>query len=141
MLLELRRRKSDEFCTIGDLYVNRVLFCQTLEDVVRRVKIPNATAIPAGEYIIELDWSGRFQRVMPHLIGVSGFEGIRIHSGNVAADTSGCILVGVLDSTHPDMVINSRATYAKLYPMLESAFGREVVCISISNYAENQFND
>ena len=138
MLIELKRRKSDEFCTIGDIYINRTWFCNSLEDIARPsgIKIPNKTAIPAGEYIVTLDWSGRWQKTMPHIIGVSGFEGIRIHAGNMANDTSGCILIGITDETHPNIVIHSRDTYGKLYPLLDSAFGREVICLSISDYEE-----
>lgn len=74
----------------------------TLEDAVREVpgvqvaswKVRGQTAIPAGTYRLDLTPSARFQRVLPLVVGVPGFEGIRIHSGNVIDDTDGCILVG-----------------------------------------------
>jgi len=140
MLLELKRHKSDSVCTIGELFINHspVVFCQTLEDIVRPngIKIAGKTAIPAGEYLVALDFSQRFNKVMPHIMNVPNFEGIRIHSGNWDTDTDGCILVGHTDSTHPDMVLHSRDTFAKLYPLLESAYGKEVLCISIVDYQE-----
>lgn len=75
----------------------------TLEDAIREPviwrpvadwKIPAQTAIPRGRYQIALTFSQRFQRVLPILIAVPGFTGIRIHSGNVIDDTEGCIIVG-----------------------------------------------
>jgi hypothetical protein len=135
MLLELKRRPSDDKCTIGDLFINRVWFCNTLEDIIRAhgVKVDGQTAIPPGEYIIELDFSQRFQKVMPHILQVPMFEGIRIHPLNWAQETEGCVGVGLTDAEHPDMILHSKDTFAKLMPLLESAFGREIICISIIN--------
>lgn len=83
--------------TAGILSINRVFECFTLEDadaVREGPKIPGKTAIPAGKYRLNLDMSVRFKRMMPHIMNVPNFEGIRIHAGNVAEDTEGCILVG-----------------------------------------------
>lgn len=87
--------------TIGHLYIDYEngethLFCDTLEDKVRIpfIKVKGETAIPAGKYIMVLDFSVRFQREMPHILDVPGFEGIRIHKGNTIEDTEGCILLG-----------------------------------------------
>jgi hypothetical protein len=56
---------------------------------------------------------------MPHLIAVPGFEGIRIHSGNTAADTDGCVLVG--DTRGPDSVGQSKVAFERLFRLLDSA--------------------
>lgn len=82
--------------TVGQLYVNDRYECWTLEDEVRApgVKVKGATAIPAGRYRVVRDWSNRFKRYMLHLLDVPMFDGIRIHAGNDAGDTEGCVLVG-----------------------------------------------
>jgi hypothetical protein len=80
--------------THGSLYIDGAWCCWTLEDVMREVKIPGETAIPAGTYTLRLSLSQRFQRLLPELLEVPNFTGIRIHAGNGAGDTSGCLLVG-----------------------------------------------
>jgi hypothetical protein len=66
-----------------------------LEDVERDIKIPGETCIPTGTYVVVIDYSNRFQRRLPHILDVPGFTGIRIHPGNSAIDTSGCLLPGL----------------------------------------------
>jgi hypothetical protein len=86
--------------TYGLLDIDGEFFGHTLEDEDRKLevnptgKIYGETAIPRGMYPVVLDFSARFKRTLPHVLGVTGFEGIRIHSGNTSADTHGCILVG-----------------------------------------------
>lgn len=95
MEILLRRRLSADGCTLGDLFIDGHFECMTLEDIVRDgPKVAHETAIPAGRYQVLITRSKRFRRLLPILCDVPGFEGIRIHAGNVAADTSGCILVG-----------------------------------------------
>ena len=94
MKLLLTRIKQENAYTIGRLFVDGLFECYTLEDTVRSIKIPGETAIPAGKYKLIIDWSNRFKRNLPHILNVPGFEGIRIHSGNTAKDTEGCLLVG-----------------------------------------------
>lgn len=82
--------------TIGDLLIDHRVFCHTLEDVVRKrgaQKVHGETAIPAGRYPVTLSMSNRFKRVTPEILNVPGFAGIRMHGGNTARDTEGCIIV------------------------------------------------
>lgn len=103
----LRKYKGTDY-TIGQLFVDGEYFCDTLEDVVRESKIKHETAIPSGTYKVELTFSAKFKKILPILINVPNFEGIRIHAGNSKSDTSGCILVG--ENKVKGKVINSLKT-------------------------------
>ena len=94
MHLRIIREPSTAAATLGILLIDGVFTCWTLEDVVRPVKIPGETAIPAGRYDVRLSLSQRFQKVLPELLAVQGYSGIRVHAGNGAGDTQGCVLVG-----------------------------------------------
>ena len=94
MNLRVIREPSTVAATMGILLIDGVFTCWTLEDVVRPVKIPGETAIPAGRYDVRLSLSQRFQKVLPEVLAVPGFTGIRVHAGNTQADTHGCVLVG-----------------------------------------------
>ena len=80
--------------TPGDYIIDRKVFCHTLEDVVRPegIKIQNETSIPTGRYKISLTFSQRFGKVLPELLNVNNFTGIRMHGGNTVLNTAGCIL-------------------------------------------------
>ena len=93
MNLRVIREPSTTAATMGILLIDGVFTCWTLEDVVREVKIPGETAIPAGRYDVRLSFSQRFQKLLPEFT-VPNFTGIRIHAGNTQADTAGCVLVG-----------------------------------------------
>ena len=94
MNLRVIREPSTAAATLGILLIDGVFTCWTLEDVVREVKIPGETAIPAGRYDVRLSFSQRFQKTLPELLAVPGFAAIRVHAGNTQADTAGCVLVG-----------------------------------------------
>ena len=98
MLLELERKYFRETYTIGALFVDGAYLCDVLEDRYRDLlvepKVDGQTCIPYGAYKVILSFSNRFQRVLPELLNVPQFTGIRIHGGNTSADTEGCILVG-----------------------------------------------
>ena len=105
MELRLERLWPKAEYTVGRLYMDGKLFCNTLEDKVADVnrngefdglerKVPGKTAIPYGTYKIFYGWSPKFGRNLPRLLNVTAFEGILIHPGNTAEDSAGCILVG-----------------------------------------------
>lgn len=83
-------------------------------------KVMHETAIPAGTYKVAVSFSRRFKRDLPILLDVPGFEGIRIHPGNTAEDTSGCILVGTTKSA--DFIGNSVLAFNGLYAEILSAW-------------------
>jgi hypothetical protein len=110
--------------TEGVLYVDGAWECYTLEDAVRPtgVKVPGETAIPYGRYRVRVTWSPRFKEQMPALDGVPGFEGIRIHPGNSARDTAGCILLGASNGSMADgWISQSRVAYVRLLANLMAA--------------------
>ena len=99
MELLLQRTLFTPTATIGELSVDGAPECMTLEDVVRlgdifAVKVPGATAIPAGRYEVRVTFSPKFGKELPEIRSVPNFTGIRIHTGNFPRDTAGCVLVG-----------------------------------------------
>ena len=102
MILLLRRDEREPTRTFGKLFVDGKYFGETLEDTDRELedhpdaKIHGQTAIPCGRYRVTVTFSQRFQRPMPLLHDVPGFDGVRIHGGNTEGDTHGCPLLGAV---------------------------------------------
>ena len=115
MELILERIAKRKTYTIGRLYIRRQVmdeylpgtandyFCDTLEPTWRdyqngAYKVKGRSAIPEGRYAVVISWSPKFKQWLPILLGGPEFnkqwQGIRIHAGNTAKDTQGCILVG-----------------------------------------------
>lgn len=115
-----RKYRKDGY-TIGRMYIDGVFFCNTLEDTDRglaqymnvgeimNAKISGQTAIPVGDYKLTRTYSPRFKRIVPQIMNVKGFSGVRIHAGNTAKDTEGCPLVG--DNTIKGALTNSRKRF------------------------------
>ena len=140
MKLTLKRIALRSTYTIGRLYVDGNYFCDTLEDTVRDLnkngkfdngekKVYGKTAIPYGTYEIKWTYSPRFKKYTPQLMNVPSFSGIRIHAGNSSTDTEGCLLLG--QNKKVGMVLNSRATINKFYPMIKEACSKGKVTIEI----------
>jgi len=138
MELTLNRKIKLADRTIGELLINGVKFCDTLEDVERLfftggkllgIKIYGETAIPKGRYEIAITYSNRFKKMLPLLMNVPQFEGIRIHPGNVPADTHGCLLVGTHDKK-TNNVVSSRIAFDKLMVQLQNTKGKIFITIS-----------
>lgn len=153
MELTLKRIAKKETYTIGKLYVDGTYFCDTIEDKdrglnsrmalaeIKRKKVYGQTAIPAGKYEVMMDicsptysqkpkWKEYNGGFMPRLKDVPGYSGVLMHPGNTEKDTYGCLLVG--ENKVVGKVINSEATFKRLYPVLLDAHNRgEIITINI----------
>mgnify|MGYP007071629340 CR=1 FL=1 len=129
MELKLVRETFTDDSTIGKLFINGSFHCLTLEDKDRELKIKSITAIPKGRYELAITFSNRFKELMPLLLNVPNYEGVRIHWGNYSKDTDGCILVGTTKAVN--MIGNSKTAYAKLLAILKKAIKTEKIFIEI----------
>lgn len=127
MKLHLVRKKFTNKSTIGELLVDGRFECYILEDPVREVpgvpveqwKVHGNTAIPVGTYSVIVNVSTRFKKLLPLLLNVPGYAGVRIHPGNFPEDTEGCLLPGVVQSYNK--VLNSRKAFDPLFNKILNA--------------------
>lgn len=142
MRIRVERRWRKDTYTIGRVFVDGVLFCNSLEDKdrglkqsdninsIRSRKVYGETAIPIGVYVVDMETvSPKYAAVtyyqqlcggrMPRLKNVPGYEGVLIHPGNTALDTLGCVLVG--RNTKVGQLTNSRDTFRALYNKMQVA--------------------
>ena len=151
MELILERIAKRRTYTIGRLYIRRQVmdeylsgtaddyFCDTLEPTWRdykngAYKVKGRSAIPEGRYAVVISYSPKFKQWLPILLGGPEFnrkwQGIRIHAGNTAKDTEGCILVG--KNKLVGQVVDSRIWIHRLKQKIVEAKGRgEPVWITI----------
>ncbi len=129
MIIRVKRIAKRSSYTIGNLYIDGIKFCDTLEDAVRVQKIAGMTAIPAGIYEVIVTMSKRFKKRLPELLNVPNFSGVRIHTGNTDKDTEGCILVGTNNAV--GRVNNSREAFGPLMEKIEAACKKEGCVIII----------
>lgn len=144
MRLTLKRIANRPTYCIGDLYINGKWFCSTLEDTdrglnssmseeeLRKMKIKGETAIPVGIYKVILNYSPKYKRVMPLITNVPAYSGIRIHSGNSAKDTEGCLLVG--KNTIVGRLTDSRKCYEALFKRLQQKGSNDITIDITRNY-------
>ena len=130
MNLRFLRKHPSADCIIGELFVNDVFECYTLEDIERPVKLPGITAIPRGFYEVVITFSARFKKQLPLLLKVPNYDGVRIHSGNIAADTEGCILVGKVKRINS--IEQSRTAFKNLFSKLEAASKVEKIILDLT---------
>lgn len=126
MELTLKRIHKGKDYTIGELYINGVFLCHTLEDKVRLLnsyedKIYGETAIPIGRYKIILSYSNHFKMILPEILNVDFFKYIRMHAGNDKSHTEGCVLVGECKNIKEGKIYNSKKTLKKLMDILKPA--------------------
>lgn len=125
MLLRVERLWLNKDYTVGRLFIDGKYFCNTLEDTVRDLtkekKVPEHTAIPYGTYKVIITYSARFKKDLPLLVDVPFFEGVRIHAGNTADDSAGCILLG--ENKVKGKVLNSRVYVNNLIERIKNFNG------------------
>lgn len=143
MEIILNRKYYKPSYIIGRLYANGERICDTMEpksgnlhacmsakQVKRIKKQMGIIAIPPGRYPVVITKSMKFGKWLPQLVGVKGFEGIRIHAGNTPEDTQGCILPGY--NRRVGIVMNSSAALHKIMQLLQSAYDKgEPVWITV----------
>ena len=133
MNLTLKRLNLTPNYTEGELYVNGVYFCKTLEDTNRDLnkngqfdnnekKVYGETWIPYGKYKGILSYSPKFKRELPEILEVPDFQGIRIHRGNKISDTLGCVLCG--EKVKNGYLSNSTPYEIKLVELFKQAKSR-----------------
>lgn len=144
MILKNKRIFSNDTYSIGHLTVDGVYECDVLEDtdrgltsdmpeeLIKLKKVYGKTAIPKGEYLIDMNtvspkfkdrsWAKFCDGKLPRLRDVRGFEGVLIHVGNKPEDTLGCLLVGY--NKIKGQVINSTEAFTKLYGKMDAAHKR-----------------
>ena len=125
MKLTLKRNIFTDESTIGELFIDGKFECFVLEDrsrdlsnempleIIQKIKVFGKTCIPYGSYRVHMTFSNRFQRILPLIEGVKGFEGIRIHPGNNASNTDGCLLPGT--SKADNLVLHSKVAFNNLF--------------------------
>jgi len=145
MELLLRRYKSDKDTTLGNLFIEGLYECKTLEDEYRKVKVMHETRIPSGRYQIKLQHNGimtsKYATLFPGihkgmlwLQNVPNFQYIYIHIGNDDDDTSGCILVGNKADEDTMRLVDSRNAYIRMYVKVANALiNNEEVFITIKD--------
>jgi len=140
VIISVVRKPSKNGATIGDVYVDGVRDCFSLEDEIREIlgrpvtewKIPGKTAIPSGKYRVVLTKSQRFQKVLPEVLLVEGYLGVRIHAGNKAEDTEGCILVG--EEAQENTITRSKEALLELMAAISQALDAgETVWLEVEN--------
>lgn len=142
MELYLKRHTFTEKSTIGTLFIDGVKECFILEDkdrglndamplnIINNIKQYGITCIPYGRYEIVITMSNRFKKLLPLLVNVKGYDGVRIHAGNTDVDTLGCLLPGKVQGK--DLVAQSTAAFNQLFNKINAAKSRgEKVFITI----------
>ena len=135
MKISVERYLYSKDFTLGNVYLDGLYECKSLEDEHREVKVMHETCIPEGVYNVTLRTFGshhekykvKFPEIHKGMLWVKdvpGFTSILIHIGNSDEDTSGCLLVGVVADEKNGKVYKSTEAYLKLYRKVTDAMKR-----------------
>lgn len=142
MKLNVKRIWKEKTYTGGKFFINDKEFSFTIEDTdrglsdkmslteIKKLKKHGITAIPTGTYQVIYSFSNRFKRLMPEIIGVKGYAGIRIHVANTAMDVEGCIGLAYEDSSD-GFAGNSKNACIDFEKQFVQAIKKEKVWITI----------
>lgn len=132
MTLTVHRKSTRNGATLGRLSIDGEPEMFTLEDAIREVKVPGETCIPPGRYRVVIDYSQRWRRLLPRLLNVPNFSGVRMHAGNAQGDTTGCVLVGL--GVSGNTITRSRDAMLRLMTIIAPVLAKgEPVWITIHN--------
>jgi len=129
MLLRLIRKPTSNVGVTGQLWVidhvfGDQLLCDTLEH--------SAYLIPELIYPVHVTHSPKFRRLLPLIDHVPGRSGIRIHAGNQAHDSKGCVLVGHANGPY---LTDSRKVEQMVTKLLMSIdHSREEIRLEVTHY-------
>ena len=142
MEIVVKREWLTDVCSIGELTINGVFECFTLEDKdrgltqnmplaqIQNTKVYGQTAIPKGRYPVVIQYSEKHGKDLPTLRNVPDFGGVEMHPGNTDVDTLGCILVGTMRTSNS--VLNSVKAFNSFFPKVQEAFTKnESIFITI----------
>lgn len=127
MRIEVRRQWFTDVSTISEVYLDSQFLCYGLEPA-KKEDGSKPRAIPAGTYDLTIRWSPRFNRLMPHVESVPGFDGVLVHWGNWPRDTEGCLLLGCQKQL--DAVLSSKAAFDVFWAKLQEAHDQGPITIS-----------
>lgn len=131
LVIDCFRKIFTDKSTISQAVIDGKSICYFLEDKdrgltsdmsadqIKELKVYGETAIPYGVYEIQITYSPRFKKELPVLINVPGYEGIRIHTGNKADDSHGCLLPCMTISL--DYGAQSTIAYNKVFGIIKEA--------------------
>jgi hypothetical protein len=124
---------SGETFVQSRVFIDGVAFSFCVEDQDRHLetegisaKVPKLTAIPRGVYPLSVTMSARFKKRLPFLDGVPGFSGVRIHGGNKAENSEGCLIFGATPT--PTGVANCAGIIQLLIDRIDAAHAKNELC-------------
>jgi hypothetical protein len=126
MHIDVKRRWFSVRSTIGEMFIDGVKKYYTLEPITTTSDV-KPRSIPCGTYDLTIRHSPRFEREMPHIENVHGFEGILIHWGNFPEDTEGCTLIGGYEGPQPDFIGGSKHAFGEFFELLKKAEGKHTI--------------
>ena len=107
MEIKVERFIFSKETSLGRVYINGELFCFSLEPydagITKDIPVEDIKAlknkygkiaIPLGTYYMKYEWSNRYNKKMPRVTNVPGFDGVLWHPGNTIKDTRACLLPG-----------------------------------------------